>query len=300
MTNKENVNSNNKETLAYVKRISKFYWIQERMFLSPAEAANNLMMSVKELNQLRKDWLIEDYTGITYKVGGEKWCLNLLDESQILKPSKNRYPHIHKDIETLLLNVCWWDRNNFNYLNMAILYKYSNTNDHNVPAIILWGVGWSWKWTLISLLGTIFWENNVLANLWERELNSQFDTFKGQHIIVEYAEVSASNTNMDKRTLNKLKNMVCSPSIIVNEKGVKTYKANSIAWYFISSNSNKPLQLDDKDKGNRRFSVLKSIKKLENWEQINKTIRNKEIVADYLAWLPKAYPEVLNFKNLKP
>jgi hypothetical protein len=34
----------------------------------------------------------------------------------------------------------------------------------------------------------------------------------------------------------------------VNEKGIQPYQIENIAWFFISSNSNKPLQLDDKDK----------------------------------------------------
>jgi hypothetical protein len=51
---------------------------------------------------------------------------------------------------------------------------------------------------------------------------------------------------------------------MVNEKGVRQYQTDNIAWFFISSNSNKPLQLDDKDKGNRRFTIIKSNSSLTN------------------------------------
>ena len=80
---------------------------------------------------------------------------------------------------------------------------------------------------------------------------------------------------------------------------MQAYQIENIAWFFISSNSNHPIQLDDKDKGNRRFSVIRSESQLTNWEAINKAIRNNSKVADYLSWLYERYPEVLNYKNLE-
>ena len=58
-------------------------------------------------------------------------------------------------------------------------------------------------------------------------------------------------------------------------------------------------KLDDKDKGNRRFSILLSDHKLQNGEQINKSIRNKEKIENYLAWLYLTYPDVLTYKKLE-
>jgi hypothetical protein len=84
----------------------------------------------------------------------------------------------------------------------------------------------------------------------------------------------------------------------VEEKWVNIYQAENLAWFFISSNSNKPLQLDDKDKGNRRFSIIKSISKLENWKSINETIKDIDIVKNYLARLYETFPEVLKYTHL--
>lgn len=287
--------NNSKETYAFIKLLSKYYWIEKRTFFSPSDTGNNLMMSQKELNEDRENWVIQDYDWICYKAGWESWCLNLLDESKILKPIKWFYD---LRIPDLIMNIAWDDMDNFNHLNEAILYKYLNLNDHNIPAIILFWKWGSWKGTLMTLLSTLFGEENVLSNLWERELNSSFDTFKGQHLVVEFAEVSTNNTNTDKRVLNKLKNLVWAEYITVNEKNVKQYKTNNIAWFFISSNSNKPILLDDKDMWNRRFSVIKSKSKLKNAKETNEVVRNKEEVAKYLYWLIWAYDHVLKYTKL--
>jgi hypothetical protein len=149
---------------------------------------------------------------------------------------------------------------------------------------------------MISLLSTILWNQNVLSNLWQQDLTSNFDTYKGQKLVVEFAEISTNNTNWDLKILNKLKNIIWADKITVNEKWVQAYQIDNIAWFFISSNSNKPLQLDDRDKGNRRFTIIRSISKLKEWKKINKSIQNREVVSNYLAWLLETYPEVINYR----
>jgi hypothetical protein len=59
------------------------------------------------------------------------------------------------------------------------------------------------------------------------------------------------------------------------------------------------LQLDDKDKGNRRFSIIKSESKLKQGKEVNKTVKDKQIVADYLAWLYTNFPEVIEYQKLE-
>lgn len=44
---------------------------------------------------------------------------------------------------------------------------------------------------------------------------------------------------------------------------------------------------------------MKSIKKLTDGESINNTIRNKEIVANYITRLYENYSEVIDYKNIE-
>lgn len=287
---------NIKDTYIYIKSLAKYYWLEKQIFFSPSDVQNNLLLSSKELNKSRQYWIIETYDSLIYKKWWKKWSYNLLDESKILKPSNN--PLLDKDIETLINNVCWRKQENIEYLHRAILYKYLNLNDFTLPALVLYGKWWSWKGTLMSLLETIFYKDNVLANLGQRDLTGSFDTYRGQKLIVEFAEVTTNNTHSDMGILNKLKNIIWAWEITVNEKGVRQYQIDNIAWFFISSNSNKPLQLDDKEKGNRRFSIIKSDTSLSNWKEINDTVKNKKIVSNYLAWLFQNFPEILSYNNL--
>lgn len=285
------------DTYAYIKSVSKYYWKEQKRFFRPTDVANNIMCSNKELYWLRAYGIINTYDNICYLKWGRRWYLNLLDEEKILLPSDT--PILDDYIKELIENVCWHKPENIEYLHRAILYKYLNINDCTIPSIVLYGAWWSGKGTLMTLLSTLFSEENVLANLGQQDLSSSFDTYKGQKIIVEFAEVSTNNTNSDMKILNKLKNIIWAEKITVNEKWVQPYQIENIAWFFISSNSNKPLQLDDKDKWNRRFTIIRSISKLQHAKEVHESVRSIQKVQNYLAWLYKNYSEVLEYKKLE-
>ena len=145
---------------------------------------------------------------------------------------------------------------------------------------------------------TIYWKENVLKNLWQRDLLWNFDTYKWKKIIVEFAEISTWNRLNDLKIINKLKNIIWSNVIQVNDKWISSYEIDNIAWFFITSNSNIPIKLDSKEAWNRRFSVIKSKTKLNRAEFINNTIIDEKIVSNYLAWLESKYWEVKNYKKL--
>ncbi len=292
----EEISSELLDTYIYIKSVAKYYWKEQKKFFNPRDVANNIMCTNKELNWLRTYWIIDTYDNICYYYWWRLWCFNLLNENNILIPSNT--PKLDEDIKKLIDNICGYKKENIEYLHKVILYKYLHPNDFTIPAIVFYWVWWSGKWTLISLLSTIFWNDNVLSNLWQQDLTSSFDTYKWQKLIVEFAEISTNNTNCDLRILNKLKNIIGAEKITVNEKWVQAYQIDNIAWFFISSNSNKPLQLDDRDKWNRRFTIIKSISRLKTWKEINKTIRDIQKVSNYLAWLIKTYPEVYEYKKI--
>jgi len=284
------------DSYSYIKSTANYYWKNQKKFFKSSDVANNLMATNQELNWLRQYWIIKTYDDICYLKWWRDKSLNLLEESRILIPSSN--PEIDNNIKTLIDNVCGFKQENIDYLHRAILYKYHNLNDFTTPCIVLYGKGGSGKGTLMSLFWTIFWEPNIMSNLWQRDLTWAFDTYKWQKLVVEFAEITTNNTNSDMKILNKLKNIIWAERITINEKWVQAYQIDNIAWFFISSNSNQPLQLDDKDKGNRRFTIFRSTSKLNNWELVNKVIRDKTKVQNYLAWLYKTFPEVLEYKKL--
>lgn len=294
MKNIEKMVESSDETYIYLKDVAKYFWVEKKKFYSRWEVCSNLCISGKNLNDMRGDE-IKDYDGLCYQKWWKNFYYNLLNEKDILPPSDK--PNIDSNIQNLIATIWWYQEENIEYLHKALLYKYTHINDYTVPAIVFYGKWWSGKSSFITLLSTIFWEENVLWNLWQSDISGSFDTYKGRKLIVEFAEITTNSTHADIRTLNKLKNMIFAEKIYINEKWVQVYQIENIAWFFISSNNNMPIQLDDKSKWNRRFSVMKSISTLENWEEVNQVIRDKNKVANYLAWLFQKYPDIAPLKS---
>jgi phage/plasmid-associated DNA primase len=58
--------------------------------------------------------------------------------------------------------------------------------------------------------------------------------------------------------MNKLKALIMEDKIMIEKKGQDAITVENIAWFIMSSNENKPVHLDNKDSGNRRFSIIKT------------------------------------------
>lgn len=169
-----------RQTYSYIHSNSKYYRSEKYKFIKEAEVMSNLMITKKDLYKLRLSWDIKEYDDITYLKGWKDNCLNLLVESDILQASNT--PELHDDIKTLIESLAWYNKENIEYLHKIILYKHTHINDYTIPALVLYWVWWSWKWTFISLLETIFWTNNVLWNLGQREITSNFDTYTWKNL----------------------------------------------------------------------------------------------------------------------
>ncbi|MFK7780497.1 MAG: DUF5906 domain-containing protein [Candidatus Gracilibacteria bacterium] len=286
------------ETYVYIKSLAKFYCPKYKKFFKANEVATNMLITYKDLILLRKGQIIKTYDELCYYRGGKKGCYNLLDESKILIPSEN--PILDPNIKKLIDNVCGYKKDNIEYLHKLILFKYTHLNEFNIPAVVLYGVGGSGKGTIINLFGTMLGKENVWENLGQENLNSSFSVYKGEQFIVEFAEITRNSINQDMRILNKLKNLVLSPTHTVNLKGINHYKIDNVALFFISSNSNTPIQLDSKEKGNRRFTIIKSLSALSTQEgnDINKTIKDKKSVQNYLCWLMINFPEMIKTEKI--
>lgn len=49
---------------------------------------------------------------------------------------------------------------------------------------------------------------------------------------------------------------------------------------------------------NRRFTIIKSNTSLDNWKDINESVRNIDVVRNYISWLYNTYPEVIHYNNM--
>lgn len=277
----------------YLRKNYEYFDIYENKIVKKDAVYDWMWIDHKELKELLNSWEIKKYYDICYWQWWKVDCYNILDEKLILKPSNN--PIIHDDIRFLLENLCWNKKENFDWLNRAILYKFTHINDTLVPAVLFKWVWWSWKWTFIKLLTKIFDQENVMCWLWTQSLTSDFCPYTWHKIIVEVNELWWWNHKDAIRILDRLKSLIFEPRIMVNMKWIQPREVDNIAWFILSSNHQKPLQLDSWTSGNRRFTIINTWNwiPLEIWRKINDTINNIENVRDYLSWLFKTYNDVL-------
>ncbi len=210
----------------------------------------------------------------------------IVRETSIESWSSVLYPHISREYLPNKTKYCFttttwnWIARRWNYI------------------FITWN---SWKWTFLNLLGEIFGHENTLVWLWQKDLESSFDSYQGQKLIVEFKEVSSGNTQNDKKILDRIKSFVGEPRITVNPKHSNVREVDNIAWFHLSSNHAVPIQMDSKHSWNRRFTIIKTGWELDHdlaKEMNNITFKNKKVIRQYVAWLYETYPDVPDLKHM--
>jgi len=262
--------------------------------------ARHLFIKPKELEELRLWKVVPTYEWVCYYDWWKKWFYNLLDKSQMTHPSNN--PKIHPLLEDLITNLCNNDRANILWLLEAIIYKYTHINDVLVPAVVFHWVWWTWKGLFMKLLSEIFWDNNTQTWLTQWNIEWQFSAYSWQKLIVEFKELSVDNTSKWKKNMQKLKTFIMEDTITIEKKWENVTSVENLAWFIMSSNESKPVQLDSVDSWNRRFTIIKtwnSVWLKKGWE-IAEIIKDKKNVEDFLAWLLWKFPEVKDKKNILP
>lgn len=262
--------------------------------------ARHLFIKPKELEELRVWQVMPTYEWVCYLDGWKEWFYNLLDKSKMAHPSDT--PECHPEIADLISNLCNHNKENTMWLLEAIAYKYTHLNDVLIPAVVFHWVWGTWKGLFMKLLEQIFWSNNTQIWLTQDHINSQFSAYSGQKLVVEFKELSVDNTAKWKRNMQKLKTFIMEDKIMVEKKGQDAIWVENIAWFIMSSNEAKPIQLDSVDSGNRRFTIIRTGETLglEKWWKIAKAIKDKQNVENFLAWLLKKFPDIREKNNIVP
>jgi len=277
------------------EHIKYYYDIEYKKFQEKGAVADYLWVKSTDLVSMRKQWSIQTYENLCYLEGWRPWHYNTLDENSYLKYGWDAEPRVHSHISYLINNICGGKKKNIEWVHKAILFKLTHINNVHVPALVLYGSWWSWKGTFLNLLSRIFWKDNTLVWLGQRDLESSYDTYVWDKLIVEFKEVSSGNKHNDKKTLDRIKWFIGEPYITINPKFQPAREVNNIAWFHLSSNHAVPLQMDSKHSGNRRFTVIKTGNALDYKiaEEMNhETFKDRLVIREYVNWLYKMYPEI--------
>ena len=291
-------NKKNGQRYIFLDKYLEFYDTKFNKVQMSSSISLSMGITWKELNKMVMDGVILKYEDLCYRYGGREGFFNTLNEDSIILHWGDQKAIIHPYIEKLMSNICGHSKKNINWLHKAILYKITHINDVNIPAVILYWRWGSWKGTFISLLAAIFGDENTQIGLGQNSLESWYDSYIWNKLIVEFKEVSSwSNIYQDKKTLDKIKSFICEPIMTINPKYHQARQIENIAWFHMSSNHGVPLYLDNKQTWNRRFSIIKTSNELNKKIAIElntKIIKDKDIVKQYVAWLHDTYPEVPN------
>ena len=279
---------------------NNFFDLKKFSFLWNKTLADILFLKPKEIQDLRMEWLIPTYDWLCYYKWWKDLMYNLYSDDNLIKPSNN--PVINPILYEFLASLFWYNEQNIEWIMKAILYKYTHINDVYIPAVIMHWPWWSGKWLFIKLLEQIFWKKNVLKWLWQSDINSQFTTYSGQKLIVSFNEVLVDWTANWKKNMAKLKNLIMEEEIAIEKKWQDKIFIENIAWFFLSSNESKPVQLDWSSSWNRRFTVMKTWKKLleEEWKRIEEIIMDEKNVEDFISFLFESFPNTENEKYILP
>lgn len=289
-----------KDRFFYNNTKMEYFDTKDFNFASWYTLARHLFLKPKELEELRSSELIPTYEWICYFDWWKKDFYNLLDKSRMIHPSKT--PTCHPLIRDLIANLCNHNKENILWLLEAIIYKYTHLNDVLIPAVVFHGVWWTWKGLFTRLLEQIFGENNTLSWLSQDNLESKFSTYSGQKLIVEFQELSVWNTASWKKNMQKLKTFIMAEKIMIEKKWKDPVSTENLAWFLMSSNEAKPIQLDSSDSGNRRFTIMRTWKPtwLKKWWQIRKALDSKQNIENFLAWLLEKFPNIHQKENILP
>ena len=291
-----------KTDFIYLRATMEYYDIAYRTVQRESSVATFMWSTVKELSGMVKNSKIKEYKDLCYHYGWKEGYYNTMNEKGIMNNPWDAEAIIHPDIEYLISNICHKNQKNIDWLHKAILFKLTHINDVSLPALILYWPQWSWKWSLLNLLAVLFWEDNLQKWLGMQDLKWTHDSYQGEKLIVEYKEVSSWNTKEDKWIADKIKWIVTEQHISIRALYKNARTIENRAWFHFSSNHAIPLQMDSKESGNRRYTVIKTWPRLDRQKgyDINKvTLKNKLVIRQYVAWLYETYPDIPKSTHLR-
>lgn len=287
-----------KDRFILIDELWQYFDVKYRNYKSEKEIQRILRMKNTDFTKDMIAWKIPSYSGCIFQEKNKWWYYNLFDINSLSKPAEK--PVLHKWFERLLNNICNNNERDLDWLLKAIIFKYTHIDDYLLPAVIFRWTWWSGKWLFIKLLKQIFWRQNCLLWLNQDNINSQFSVFDGTQLIVEYKEIANNDVSKWKANMGKLKSLIMEDDISVERKGKDSKGIKNKAWFVMSSNDPVPLQLDPSDSWNRRFSIIKTWAKIDEyeWSEIADDIRDDKKISEFIKYLLEKFPDIKKEKRI--
>lgn len=224
--------------------------------------------------------------------------LNLLDITKWVQPEEGEY---HWLFDMIIHSIGGGKPDNIRHLEQLIVWKYLHPNCPTLPALVVNGEGSLGKNLLVEFILRTLFDGMTIAAFATALLDKFNSPLRGK-VCVLIDEAKASKIDHEK-----LKNMLGSSTLLINEKGIPQYEVPATAWYILSSNR-EGIYLD-RSGADRRWSIFHVEKGLDlnhwvrpqlgnvsydeagTWIRANapKILSNKQHVARWIAALIKKH-----------
>lgn len=229
--------------------------------------------------------LWEDYEP-TCGIMAREGVLNTFTPSRLMNVSApyGMVPTVPPTISLLFDNVFADDALRAGFINW-LAYIYQERRKTGVVWIFK-GVQGSGKGIVAETIMRGLFEHNMICNLTDTQMNSQFNSIMEDKMIVHFNEISAEERRDRMAVKNKLKTWITDDTLVINSKGVKEYYKTNHMNIVINTNEAIPVDIDDKD---RRFTVVHTGTPLIDldWfvrgESVDEICRELEAFAVYLS-----------------
>jgi len=152
--------------------------------------------------------------------------------------------------DTLLLALGGGTQEGKDHIEQLLVWKYRHPNDFLLPCVNWFDEGGVGKNLFVDgLLGAIFGKEQV-CSVGLDHLTGQFNSIIKGKTVVLMNEAATRKVDMEK-----FKNMVGQPDVMINEKKIPQYRVDNTPLYFIATNDPMSIPVDGK-KSDRRWSLI--------------------------------------------
>lgn len=260
--------------------------IEEKPFIIDWVNDEKIQKKTKVVSYYDESKVMEDELNINEPFAVNTWKLEnyIYDEDAV---------ETYKDHLKSLVN---YEEKSYKFLEkwIAHIFQYPDTKTGVCP--IITGSEGTGKDTAIDTIACIMGTHKKFCcpNP-ERDVWGSFNGVMSRCSLVQLSEIDRNNTNM---FMNKIKDVITSPIISINEKGMKPFEIASNHNFIVFTNNELPINLDNKQ---RRFAIYKtSDKNIGNAEYFNKLYKimdNKNALKSIYKYFMELENVPLKFKT---
>lgn len=198
----------------------------------------------------------------TFKYHNNTKELNLMSKDEWIDPKYIVAGDINPIIEAVLDSLADGDPEAKIHIMHWIGSKYLDPADFMLPALSIYGAQNVGKGILTNRILPAIFNSRQVFHAHSEDITGTFNS----HAVVGRSIVCVDESNLSKKTDDRLKQLIGNPKVLAHPKGLTPFEVdNCIAYVFTSNDLFGGMKLDSDAASNRRFSMIKVERTLPEW-----------------------------------